>query len=62
MLITTKSYLTHAPNNSSKKRDDTTNRDDTASQADLRRQMYERIARGHAMNEAEANANHKWER
>lgn len=31
------------------------------STAELRRQMYERIARGNALVEAEAEANRKWQ-
>ena len=29
-------------------------------QANIRRLMYERIAQGHALNEAEEKADHKW--
>ena len=31
-----------------------------AEQAELRRQLYERIARGHALADAEDDARHRW--
>jgi len=33
---------------------------DASSEAEVRRQMYERMARGHALAEAEESASRKW--
>jgi len=41
--------------------DETETTDEAVSDEELRRQMYERIAQGHAMSEAEDHARRKWQ-